>query len=222
LLLNKTTGLHSILSVSARSKLKLLLLIIISIFFCASCGDKKEDAQKPNFYIRDSSMVYIEAKKIFGDQLKTILIGNFDTDTLLEAIAGIEITGNNQWGIKFFLLEEETNSLIKKYETELLDGSFKEALWRKINFPNYNYDLIYYNSEDYFLGSGGGEVFAYVLDFNTHSTYYAHLFSEAREPVKLFLSENISDKEIRKFYVSRFKKDYPDVQLSSEDVSLEF
>lgn len=197
-------------------------LILISLFFIYSCGDKKEDAEKPGFSINDSSSVYSEAKKIFGDQLKTVLVGNFDSDTSLEAAAGIEITGNNQWGIKFILLEQENNQLIKKYETALLDGSFKESLQRKISFPNYKYELVYYDSEDYFLGSGGGEVFAYVLDFNTQKTFYAHLFSEARETVKLFLSQNIADKQIHKFFVSNFKKDYPDLQLSSEDVSLEF
>ncbi len=31
------------------------------------------------------------------------------------------------------------------------------------------YDLIYYNSLDYFLGSGGGEVYSYIIDFNKHS-----------------------------------------------------
>ncbi|MCK7523555.1 MAG: hypothetical protein MZV64_40860 [Ignavibacteriales bacterium] len=55
-----------------------------------------------------------------------------------------------------------------------------------------------------------------------NKTYYTHLFSESRKPAELFLSKNIADPELRKFFISNFKKDYPDLKLASEDVSLEF
>ena len=123
---------------------------------------------------------------------------------------------------KFILLELADNQLKKTFESELLDGSFKGCLVKKIKFPKMNYDLIYYNSQDYFWGSGGGEVFSYLINFAENKTYYTHLFSESRKPAELFLSKNITDSEIRKFFISNFKKDYPDLKLASEDVSLEF
>ena len=141
---------------------------------------------------------------------------------LQEIAAGIELTENNNWGIKFVLLEVVDNQLKKTYETELLAGSFKGSLVKKIKFSNIKYDLIYYNSQDYFWGSGGGEVFAYVINLGDNKTYYTHLFSESRKPAELFLSKNIADPELRKFFISNFKKDYPDLKLASEDVSLEF
>ncbi len=134
----------------------------------------------------------------------------------------MELTENNVWGIKFVLLKVENNKLVKKYESDLLEGSFKESLVKKIRFPGINHDLIYYNSLDYFWGSGGGEVFAYIFDFARNETYYAHLFSESRSPVELFLSKNITAPELKNFFVSSFKKDYPNFKLASEDVSLEF
>jgi hypothetical protein len=204
-----------------RASLLLIFTFVLSALI-ASCSDKKEGEQKPNFSFTDSLMVNSETKKILGDKLKIVLIGNFDKDSLQEIAAGIELTENNVWGIKFVLLELEDNQLVKKYETALLDGSFKESLVKKIKFPKFKHEVIYYNSEDYFWGSGGGEVFAYIINLAENETFYAHLFSESRRPVELFLSKNITEPDLKKFFVSSFKKDYPELKLTSDDVSLEF
>lgn len=187
-----------------------------------SCGDKKEEEQKPIISFSDSVMIESETKKLLGDNLKIALAGNFDEDSLQEIAALVELTENNIWGIKFVLLDAENNKLVKKYESDLLEGSFKESLVKKIKLPSFKQELMYYNSLDYFWGSGGGEVFAYLVDFEKKETFYAHLFSEARKPVELFLSKNIINPEIKKFFLSNFKKDYPDLRIASEDVSLEF
>ena len=197
-------------------------LFFILITIIPSCSDKKEGDQKLIFSLTDSVMVNTETKKLLGDKLKFVLTGNFDEDSLQEIAAGIELSENNNWGIKFVLLEIKDSQLQQTYESGLLDGSFKDCLVNKIKFPNLNYDLIYYNSQDYFWGSGGGEVFAYVINFAERETFYAHLFSESRKPAELFLSKNISENDLRKFFISNFKKDYPGLKLASEDVSLEF
>jgi len=208
-------------------KHQIRLLFILVLFFSLiilipSCGEKEKHEQEPTFSLGDTVMVKTETKKILGENLKFYLIGNFDDDSLQEVAAGIELTENSTWGIKFILLKVEGNHLIKKYESEILDGSFKESLVKKIKFPKYNYELIYYNSQDYFLGSGGGEVFAYIIDFGNKNKFYAHLFTESRRPVELFLSKNIADTDMKNFLISAFKKDYPDLRFASEDVSLEF
>lgn len=200
----------------------LFLILIMVILIIPSCGEKKEDFKKQITSIKDTLQLDLETKKMFGKDLKTLLIGNFDKDTALEAIAGLEFTENNNWGIKFVLLEIENNQLSIKYQTNLLEGSFKESLVKKITLPHHNYEMVYYDSEDYFWGSGGGEVFSYIIDFNDQSTYYAHLFSEGRKHVELYLSENIRDKDLRNYFVTNFMKDYPDLRIAAEDVSLEF
>jgi hypothetical protein len=226
LLSNKIFNSKIILPPSLRFRQADFLFILIFIFVLAtlipSCSDKKKDEQKPVFSFNDSVMVNSEIKKIFGDNLQIVLKGNFDEDSLQEVVAGIELTENNVWGIKFVLLELKDNQLIKKYETLLLDGSFKESLVKKIKFPKFKHELIYYNSEDYFWGSGGGEVFAYIINFAENETFYAHLFSESRKPVELFLSKNITEPDLKKFFVFGFKKDYHELKLTSDDVSLEF
>lgn len=224
LLSNKLSKFKIALPVSQRYRWTVLLfiLIFVLIILIPSCSDKKGNDQKPIPLLTDSVMVKTETEKLLGDKLKFVLTGNFDEDSLQEIAAGIELTENNNWGIKFFLLEIKEGQLQKVYESELLDGSFKDCLAKKIKFPNLNYDLVYYNSQDYFWGSGGGEVFAYVINFAERETFYAHLFSESRKPAELFLSKNITEPDLRKFFISSFKKDYPGLKLASEDVSLEF
>jgi len=199
-----------------------LSLLLVLSFITLSCGDKKPEDKKPNFSVSDSINVNNETKKLLGDNLKFVFTGNFDRDSSQEVAAGIELSENNTWGIKFVLLKVEDNKLVKKYETVLLDGSFKESLVKKIKFPTTIYNLIYYSSQDYYWGSGGGEVFSYVVDFAENQTFYAHLYSESRGSIELFLSKNITDPEIKKFFLSSFTKDYPGLKLASEDVSLEF
>jgi len=201
---------------------KWIFTICILITLIPSCGDEKKTEQEPSFSLSDSLAVNTEAKKLLGNSLKFLLTGNFDMDSLQEVAAGIELTENNNWGIKFLMLKIENNQLIKKYETDLLQGSFKESHVTKIKLSANNYDHIYYNSQDYFWGSGGGEVFSYIIDLGGHNTFYAHLFSESRRPIELFLSENITDQEIRNYFISTFRKDYPDLRLAAEDVSLDF
>lgn len=215
----KTFGnMSSILVKRAKFLIFILIFILISL---PSCSTKKQD-EKPIISVTDSLAVNKEVKKLLGDDVKFITTGNFAGDSLLEIAAGIEIVQNNNWGIRFILLEIEDNELVKKYETNLLDGSFKESFVQKIKLRKFNHELVYYNSQDYFWGSGGGEVFAYVVDFNKQETYYAHLFSESRREVELFLSKNIDEPELRNFFVSVFKKDYPDLKLAAEDVTLEY
>lgn len=206
----------------AERKIQSLYIFLILILTFFSCGNEKKEETKPIISFSDSVSVFNAAKKMYGDQLKTLLIGNFDEDTLMEAAAGIEISENNVWGIKFLLLEAEGNKLTSKFKTKLLDGSFKESLVKKIKFASYNNELIFYSSEDYFWGSGGGEVFSYIINFAEGEVFYAHLFSEARRQIELYLSENVSNKDIRQFFITNFKKDYPELRLVSEDVTLEY
>jgi hypothetical protein len=200
----------------------ILIFISITSFFFTSCSSEKKKEQKPPFSFADTTKVKDEIKKLVGDNMKFEFNGNFDRDSLQEIAVGVEVTENNNWGIKFAMLKLEDNHLIKTYETKLLDGSFKESLVKKIKLPQYNFDLIYYDSQDYFWGSGGGEVFAYIINFADKETYYAHVFSDSRRTVELYLSKNISNSDLKNYFVSNFSKDYPNLKLTSEDVSLDF
>lgn len=205
-----------------KNNIKLIPLILILIFNgCEKKNDNNELAgtMRNNLSVPENAL--IKATEILGDNVKHAFYGNFDGDETNELAVGLEINDNENWGIKFSLLKENDKNFNEVFNTKLLDGSFRESMTQKIKFPSFPYELIYYNSRDYFLGSGGGEVFSYIIDFNKKEIYYAHLISETRKGVSLFLSPNIEDGDIKNFFINLFKKDFPKFSLIEKDITLD-
>ena len=172
----------------------------------------------PDF--NDPQIASSEASKALGSAVAFAYKGNYDQDTSVEIASGIEINNSKEWGIKFNLMKYNNGLLKTVFQSDLLDGSFSESLVKKINLPAYNYDLIYYNSLDYFLGSGGGEVYSYIVDYDSSQVYYAHLIIEQSESISLFLSGNIKNKEVKNYFIKNFMNDYPSLKIISKDIEL--
>jgi hypothetical protein len=190
-----------------------LLFLLIIIF---SCSDKKEKIPVLDF--EDKTQVLDAVKKYYNSETQIARGGLFDETGKQFIAAGMEINNSEEWGIKFTFLEKSGNEFIPKYETELLDGSFKECFVDKIKFSSIDYDLIYYNSQGYFMGSSGGEIFSYIVDFENRQVYYAHLAVEAGSSISLFISENTQNKELKDFFMLTFKKDYPNLKIVEDDI----
>lgn len=211
-----------------RKELKLLsvkkiiwLIAAASLIALVSCG--KEESKEPvDNLLDDSASVYSLAESVIGEAAAFASKGNFNTDTLDEIAAGVEIVEGDTWGLKFYLLNKVDDGYKIAYQSDVMEGSFEDALTRNIKFPNYEYELLYYNSQKYFLGSGGGEIFSYIIDFEKKQIYYAHFVSIPRKRNGLYLSSNIKDESLRSFFISNFKRDFPDLTLMTEDISLEF
>ena len=204
------------------NKLNFAGVIVCLFFVLNSCGEKKSSPGKiiSTTDFNNPAVVNSEAEKILGANMKFAYKGNFDSTKTVEIAAGTEIKNKTEWGIKFYLLKLEKNKLVKIYQTNLLKGSFKESLTKKIIFPAFNYELIYYNSQDYFMGSGGGEIFSYIIDFNNRKSFYAHLFSKG-DKILLYLSNNIDNNEIKNFFIGNFKKDYANLNIVQKDVNID-
>ena len=71
------------------------------------------------------------------------------------------------------------------------------------------------------MGSGGGEVFSYIINFEDKQVYYAHLVTEPSNSMSLFISENTENREIINFFTLTFKKDYPDLKIVNEDIVID-
>ncbi len=197
-----------------------ILIILITLFF-ASCGKKKSDLEEFTKF-NDPAYVLKSAKDVLGNDTKFAKKGSFDDQSTIEIAAGTEVNNTDNWGIKFYLLKLKDGELTKSYETNLLNGSFNGCLVNKIKLGNYDYELIYYNSQNYFLGSGGGEIFSYIIDFSKKQNYYAHLVIGQNGPITLFFSKNTDDiPEIKNFFIALFKKDYPKLKLISNDIKLD-
>jgi len=194
-------------------KVLLPIFLLIALF---SCSDKKEKIPVLDF--ENKTQVLDAVKKYYNKETQIARGGLFDETGKQFIAAGMEINNSDDWGIKFTFLEKSGDEFIPKYETELLDGSFKESFVDKIKFSSIDYDLIYYNSQGYFMGSSGGEVFSYIVDFENRQVYYAHLAVEAGSSISLFISENTLSKELKDFFILTFKKDYPTFKIVEDDI----
>ena len=192
---------------------------IISLLFLISCGDSPDEKKNkaPLKDYRDTSVQLKEAKNLLGDNVKLTFMGDFDESKKEEIAAGSEINTKEEWGIKFTSIDISEDKPKKIFETDLLEGSFDDCKVEKLTLSSKDYEFLYYNSRDYFLGSGGGEVFSYIIDFNEKEIYYAHLVADNKK-VSLYISENINNDDIRKFFLDTFKRDFPSLVLISQDI----
>ena len=199
-----------------------IVLFLSLVFF--SCGGKNQNKQtllnQPDF--NNPGVVLQQAKNILGNDVKFAYKGLFDADTAIEISAGTEIEGPKNSGIRFSLLKQVNNQLVSVFQTPLLNGSFRECLVKKIKFPMFNYELVYYNSQSFYLGSGGGEVFSYIVNFKEQKIYYAHFISVRERPVSLYLSPNIDIPEIKNFFIGNFKRDFSTFKIIDKDVTLKY
>lgn len=210
------------------SKIAVSLIVLITAAVFTACNKKENPKPVPPVISQDSAraidkqMLADKVKKILGDSLKIIEPGKYQIDSSsFGVVAGTEISNPKMWGIRFTYFKDQNNNLVKAFETPLLKGSFKEAMVRRIKLANSSYEMIYYDSQDYFLGSGGGEIFSYIVDLDNDKVYSAHFFTVPRRPVSLYLSSNIDNPEIREIFVKHFQKDYPELKLINKDYNLE-
>lgn len=190
-----------------------LLLIIFS------CSDKGEKI--PVIDYNNKAQLLEVVKKHYNPNAVFVASGIFD-DTGKQMIGvGVEVENNEEWGIKFSMLQAVNEYLTVKYESDVLEGSFKESFVDKIKFSSFDNELLYYNSQSYFMGSGGGEIFSYIVNFNDKQIYYAHLVVEPNELTSLFISDNTENKEIKNFFLLTFKKDYPNLKVVTDDIIVE-
>lgn len=187
----------------------------IFFFVLISCSEKENKI--PVIDYKDKTQLLSVVKSNFNKDVQVVFGGMFDETGKDIIAAGWEIENADEWGIKFVFLQQEGDKLINKFETDLLDGSLKESVNNKIKFSSFDYELLYYNSGSFFMGSAGGEVFTYVIDLQNKQVYFAHLVAAAKS-TSLFISKNTENKEIRNFFQQIFKKDHPTLKLVDTDI----
>jgi len=179
--------------------------------FTVSC--KKSYEPPPHNLFENEQLVLKTAKDIVGDNISFTTAGHFESDTLKSIVAGIEVSETNQWGIRFYLISWVDGEFKIKYQTGLLNGSFVQCLVNRIKLADHENELIYYNSKSYFLGNTGGDVYSHIIDLKKLKVYSAHLSVISEGRVSLDLSQNIDDSMIKTFFVSYFRRDYPNLRL---------
>jgi hypothetical protein len=206
--------LKRVLKLLSNKNLALLALLIIT--FLAGCQKKTTEEAPVNvrsFY--NYEPLSKEVDSLLQKDESLILVGNFAGDTTQQA-AALVYTNKKEGKLSFNLIGIKNNKFEKRYESQPVDGSLKECKIEKINLPGISYDLFYYNSQIYFMGSSDGEVYAYIMDFMAKKIYYAHLVREPNKPVLLYISDG-NNKDIRKYFTDNFKKDYSTLKITAKD-----
>jgi len=193
------------------------IIFLLLFFLFAGCEKKSGEIPQPVNNSKDNSEELIKGlNSILNSEVNFALKGNFLDDSTMQVVTGTEILTKKEWGIKFHLFEIKENKPEKKNDTKLLDGSFKDCRVDTINIPGIDHVLVYYNSLNYFMGSAGGEIFSYIIDFKEQKTYYAHLVTEPGKPVYLYLDVN-NNHEVYLYFTSSFKKDFPTFKMAAKD-----
>lgn len=187
------------------------LLVIIPLLLIGGC--KKSYEPPPHNLFENEQLVLKTAKDLVGENVSFTTSGHFESDTLKSIVAGVEVSGKNEWGIKFYLISWTEGEFKIKYQTSVLNGSFVQCLVNKIKFSDFDHELIYYNSKSYFLGNANGDVYSLVIDMKKQKVYSAHLSVITEGRVSLDLSQNIDDPMLKTFFISYFRRDYPNLRL---------
>lgn len=187
------------------------LLVIIPLLLIGGC--KKSYEPPPHNLFENEQLVLKTAKDLVGENVSFTTSGHFESDTLKSIVAGVEVSGKNEWGIKFYLISWIEGEFKIKYQTSVLNGSFVQCLVNKIKFSDFDHELIYYNSKSYFLGNANGDVYSLVIDMKKQKVYSAHLSVITEGRVSLDLSQNIDDPMLKTFFISYFRRDYPNLRL---------
>jgi hypothetical protein len=189
------------------------ILICAVILSTALISCKKEVEPPPHKLFEEPALVLKTAKEVLNQEVAFSSSGYFDSDTLKSIVAGVEVSTSSQMGVQFFLINWVDGTFQKTYSTGILEGSFTQCTVDKIKFSDFRNELIYFNSESYFMGSAGGEVFAYIIDLKDKKTYSAHLTAASKGLVMLELSDNIKTRMMKNFFIGYFKRDYPNLAI---------
>ena len=193
------------------NKIIICSFILVSLLTISGC--KKSYEPPPYNLFENEQLVLKTAKDLVGDNVSFTSAGYFESDTLKSIVAGVEVSDKNEWGIKFYLIGWIEGEFQIKYQTGLLNGSFVQCLVNKIKFSDIENELIYYNSKNYFLGNASGDIYSHVIDLKKQKVYSAHLSVITEGRVSLDLSQNIDIPMLKTFFISYFRRDYPNLRL---------
>jgi len=182
---------------------------------------KKEDINVLLKKYNSQGFLIEKVREVLGKNVSFAVKGNFDNKNNLEIAAAKEINETDTSGIQFFLLELKETELSVISSTKVLRGSLTKSLTNKIKFPFFNYELLYYNSNNYYMGSRGGEQFSYIINFKENETYYSHVVSAPKKLAQIYISKNIKRKEIKNFFISNAKRDFPNIRVSVRDMNID-
>lgn len=181
----------------------------------ASCTKEvKEPDKKINY--GNSAELSKFGSKVAGKEFRFATFENFNSDTLKEIVIGKEIEEGDTWGIRFSFYETD-QPIHTVFTTMLLEGSFSGATVTPMKIAGKEHQLLYYNSGDFFLGSGGGEIYSYIIDLENRKVHSAKLKLQRLGDASLQIVTDGFEETIKEYFITLFKKEYPDLTVTESD-----
>jgi hypothetical protein len=196
-------------------KLFYALCFLVIVMF-SGCGKNDKNQEQPVSFKTEDERIVEFVNNTYHCKEAKVLKGVYKPNYELFAVV-YEINSGTDFGIKFMLAHIHADSVIVDYNSNLVDGAVNQSVFERVNVTGKGYDLVYYSSSDYFMGSGGGEVFTYVIDFNEPSLAYGHLYISGEGAPKFYIPSTVEDKSIREFLIRRIKSDFSDIKPVSQD-----
>lgn len=134
------------------------------------------------------------------------------------AVTVEEVSNISDWGIRFVLLNPVNDTLEVVYTSSILEGSLQESILKPCRIKNFDYDMLYYNSGSYFLGSGGGDVYVYLADFERKIIYQAYGEVNNDGALILHIYSNLPE-EVYGFIISELKTNFSSLIINHTDRS---
>ncbi len=187
---------------------------LLVLYLLSGCGG--DNNQKVDF--NDDRSLRELASDLIEENIRFVSSGYFSSELGKSIVAGFETSVNNKPGISFSLIEKVDDEFIVVYNTGLLSGSFNNCIVDKMKFSSEKGELIYYDSQDFYMSNSGGDVFLYLVSMFKRKIYYAHLIVSRISGASLYLSDNIEDPLLRKFFISYFKKDHQNLRIIKSDI----
>lgn len=194
-----------------------LVLFVIVIAVCSSCGDadKKQQRQVVATMIpyeqEDSLLLY--CREHIHQDIELVLTGEFDGVNGLDVVTGRMVNKKGQIGVVFAFHTTTDTSMQQYYETDVLEGILSEAEVQPFSLATTGYDYLHYNTGAYFLGSGSGEIFTYLVDVPRKQIYSAHLVVNPDKEITLEISPNTNDMSLHSYFEMSFRRDYPELKI---------
>lgn len=124
-------------------------------------------------------------------------------------------------GIIISICSVKQGTVTINYETPIVDGAVKHSIFQKVNVPGVTDTLLYYDSGDFFMGSGSGELYAYIIQPKEVSFLKAHLFIDGDTPPKVFIPDTPKTKVLRGYLFNKLRDQFPGLKFAAKDVSID-
>jgi hypothetical protein len=113
------------------------------------------------------------------------------------------------------------NAVAVEYSSPVVDGALKQATFQQVVLPGVSDTALYYDSGDFFMGSGSGEVYVYVIFPKTNTIVKGHLFLTGEAPPRLFVPESTTATAVRTYIFNKFKDQYPGLKFAQKDITID-